>query len=141
MIWIRDIHARVEIEPGNWSRSGRITLVVTGNRSGYPTRNPPETSRWFGYLPNPALFWLLIRGVLSSIKISINSQLDSPLYSSSMFQTLLCFLARIHFRSRIRSSSSIILILKTRIRSTYKNEKWFKQKNSRCRNYRLCYHR
>ena len=43
---------RVEIEPGNWLRSGRIALVVTGNRSGYPTRNPPETSRWFGYVPD-----------------------------------------------------------------------------------------
>ena len=30
---------RVEIEPRNWSRSGRIALVVTRNRSGYPTRN------------------------------------------------------------------------------------------------------
>ena len=40
----------VKIEPGNWSRSGRTALVVTGNRSGYPTRNPPEMSRWFGYI-------------------------------------------------------------------------------------------
>ena len=46
------VHARVEIEPGNWSGSGRIALVVTGNRSGYPTRNPPETYRPFGYVPD-----------------------------------------------------------------------------------------
>ena len=88
--------------------------------------------------PFLAVFW----GVLSSIKISLNSQLDSsPLYSSSIFRTLLCFLAhRIRFRSHICSSSSI-LIVKTRIRSTRKNEKWLKQKNSRCRNYRLYYYR
>ena len=43
---------RVEIEPGNWSRSGLIALVVTGNRSGHPTRNRPETSRRFGYVPD-----------------------------------------------------------------------------------------
>ena len=56
------------------------------------------------------------------------------------FFELFCFLARIRFYSRIRSSSSI-LIFKTRIGSTHKNEKWSKQKNSRCRNYRLYYHR
>ena len=63
-------------------------------------------------------------GVLTSIKVSLNLQLDSsPLYSSSIFRTLLCFLARIRFCSRIRSSSSIILTFKTRIRSIHKNEK------------------
>ena len=72
---------RVSIEPGNWSRSGRIALVVTGNRSGYPPRNPPETSRWFGYVPDikagqepaglPSPFLDVFRGVLSSIKISL----------------------------------------------------------------------
>ena len=158
---------RVEIEPGNWSRSGlglgtrqkrHAGLVVfptwrlVGNRSGYPTRNPSETSRWFGYAPDmkagrePAVlldpFLAVFWGVLSSIKISFNSQLDSsPLYSSSIFRTLLCFLARrIRFRSHICSSSSI-LIFKKRIRSTHKNEKWLKQMNSRCRNYRLYYYR
>ena len=112
-------------------RSGRIALVVTGNRSGYPTRNPPETSRWFGYVTDmkagrepaglPGPFLAVFRGVLSNIKISLISQLDSsPLYSSSIFRTLLCFLTQIRFRSRIRSSSSI-LISKTSIRSTHKN--------------------
>ena len=43
---------RVEIKPGNSSRSGWIALVAIGNRSGFPTRNPPETSRWFGYVPD-----------------------------------------------------------------------------------------
>ena len=143
--------SRVEIEPGNWSRSGGIALVVTGNWSSYPARNPAETSRWFGYVPDmkagqepaglPGPFLAVFRGVLSSIKVSLNSQWDSsPLYSFSIFRTLLCFLARIRFCSRIRSSSSI-LIFKTRIRSTHKNEKWLKQKNSRCRNFRLCYYR
>ena len=71
----------MEIEPRNWSRSGRIVLVVTGNRSGYLTRNPPETSRWFGYIPDmkagqvpagiPGPFLAFFRGVLSSIKISL----------------------------------------------------------------------
>ena len=142
----------MEIEPGNWSRSGGIALVVTGNRSGYPTRNLPETSRWFGYVPDikagqepaglPGPFLAVFRGVLSSIKVSLNSQLDSsPLYFSSIFRTLLCFLARIRFRSRIHSSSSVFLIFRTGIRSTDKNEKWLKQKNSRCRNYRLYYYR
>ena len=56
------------------------------------------------------------------------------------FELFWVFLARIRFCSRIRSSSSI-LIFKTRIRSTHKNEKWLKQKNSRCRNYRLYYYR
>ena len=80
-------------------------------------------------------------GILSSIKVSLNLQLDLlPLYSSSIFRILLCFLGRIRFCSRICSSSSI-LIFKTRIRSTHKIEKWFKQKNSRCRNYRLYYYR
>ena len=46
------VNTHVEIEPGNWSKSGRIALVVTGNRSGYPTRNPLKTSRWFGYVPD-----------------------------------------------------------------------------------------
>ena len=110
---------RVEIEPGNWSRSGRIALVVTGNRSGYPTTKPPGTSRRFSYVPDmkagrepaglPGPFLAVFWGVLSSIKISPNSQLDSsPLCSSSIFRTLLCFLARrIRFRSHICSSSSI----------------------------------
>ena len=64
------------------------------------------------------------REVLSSIKISHNSQFDwTPLYSFSIFRTLLCFLAcRIQFRSRIRSSSSILMV-KIRNRSTHKNEK------------------
>ena len=33
-------------------KSLRIALVVTGNRTGYSTREPPETSRWFGYVPD-----------------------------------------------------------------------------------------
>ena len=92
-----------------------------------------------GYL---AFFWLFFRGVLlNSIKVSLNSQLDStPLYSSSIFRTLLCFLVRTRFYSCIRSFSSI-LIFKTRIRSTHKNEKWIKQKNSRFSKYRLYYYR
>ena len=39
------------------------------------------------------------------------------------FELFCIFSARIRFRSRIRSSSSIILIFKTHIRSTHKNEK------------------
>ena len=81
-----------------------------------------------------ALFWLFFRGVLSSIKVSLKSQLYlSPLYSSSIFRTLLCFLAWMRF------CSSSILIFKTRIRSTHKNEKWSKQ-ITRCRRYRLYYY-
>ena len=128
------------------------TWRLVGNQSGYPIRNPPETSRWFGYVPDmkagrepaglPGPFLAIFSAVLSSIKISHNSQLDSsPLYSSSISRTLLCFLARrIRFRLHICFSSST-LIFKTSIRSTHKNEKWLKQNNSRCRNYRLYYYR